>query len=144
MSKDFSNFALPPKQQAIGQSADSSRLENAIEKSAAAQAQILEDKAAKDAVLTEDTIYYSRVDGCHYVFKDGSSALFKNGQYATNRPSEIEELNALCKQPQNHLISNHPVDMVKSDALVMREVGQGGAGTGIVNSMHLGGMQTPR
>jgi hypothetical protein len=97
--------------------------------------------ASKNIPIDKRT-YYARIDGCSYVFKDGKKILFSGGEYETNLPHEIEELDALCKVQGQYLINLEPVPCKKSDAQIMQEIGASDKHviTGHVSSAGLLGM----
>lgn len=68
--------------------------------------------------------YYARLNGCGYVFKSGKRASFEGGQYTTNDPVEIQELEELCDLPWNHLVHREyvPVNGLPEGVHVLRDV----------------------
>lgn len=91
---------------------------------------------ASNTVKVEEHTYYSRVNGCTHIFKDGTVAVFTNGEYVTNRQNEIDELDELLKHRFNHLICKEKVPMQNPDGVhIMREVAT--SGVGMVSSAHL-------
>lgn len=106
--------------------------------------------------------FYSRGDGSRYCFEDGGIAEFKGGFYEfdpavipddyiaapakAGQPQitredgwkrRFEELTYVCKIP-NPVFSSVLVPVHKSDAHVMREVGQAAGGIGLVGSFQAG------
>src|SRR5258706_16395001 len=61
--------------------------------------------------------FYARLDGCAYYFSNGKAARFENGEYVTDKEGEIKELEDLVAQEGQHLISDKPLLVRRSDAL---------------------------
>lgn len=97
--------------------------------------------------------YYARLDGCRYCFADGGVAIFVNGMYDFD-PAQVpedymhpdekisaadgwarrhKELEYQVNNP-NPVFSKVPVQIQRSDAVVLREVGHAGGGVGLVGS----------
>jgi hypothetical protein len=116
-------------------------LQKQLAASAEAAQNNIQDKLQKDKEIAPQKEYYTHTPGCFYVFKDGSKATFTGGVYATDKPSEIEELDAVCAMKDQHLITHEPQEVKVSDAKIMREVGKGpqngGGVTGMVNSTNV-------
>lgn len=86
--------------------------------------------------------YYAQLDGCTYYFKNGHQARFEGGAYTTDKAGEQAELDALLNQAGQYLICKEPVELRKSDALILKDVGKGqpNSGVGTVNSAMLAGL----
>jgi hypothetical protein len=111
----------------------------------AAEAKKMQEEAkAAAAAKVEQRTFYARLDGCTYVTKSGHICRFDNGEYVTDKSNEIEELEDLCKQPGQHLISLERVEVMRSDAKILKEVGAGRVASGPVSSAHLSGMMGGR
>ena len=107
--------------------------------------------------------FYARLDGCRYCFSDGGVAMFLGGIYEfdpDNIPSDyippegkgtveecwarrLKELIYVCTVP-NPVFSLTPVEIHRSDAKVLREIGSPGgsiaaSGVGLVGSFHVAG-----
>lgn len=91
-----------------------------------------------DDTKVEAKEYFSQLDGCTYVFKNGHVARFEGATYVTDKKGEIEELESLCRQPGQHMISKSPQEVRRSDARIMKEVGA--TGVGHMNSGALAGL----
>jgi len=85
--------------------------------------------------------FYARLDGCQYYFKDGKAARFEGGEYETDKAHEIEELEALCKEPGQYLISTEKLEVKFSDAKILKDVSSSKVAQGPVNSMMLGNIK---
>jgi len=91
--------------------------------------------------------YYSRMVGTRYCFRDGGVAVFQDSTFQfdpVHIPADYmapptmtreagwkqrhEELEYVCTVP-NPVFSKVPVPVMKSDAVVLREVGHAGGGT---------------
>ena len=100
-------------------------------------------------------VYYSRLDGCRYVFSDGGVATFIGGRFEFDpavipedympmtgkTPEEgwalrFKELEYQVNNP-NPVFSKNPVEIQRSDAVVLREVGHSGGGVGMVTSFQM-------
>lgn len=93
--------------------------------------------------VTEKT-YYSSLDGNTYICKNGHICRFENGAYSTIIKGEQDELDAVCRLHGQYQIAFEPLDVRRSDAKVMKEVGSQSAGnssgTGMVSTQHLGAL----
>jgi hypothetical protein len=112
-------------------------------------------KRAEETAKVPSTVYYSRISGCTYIFKDGTKAVFAGGEYITDRQVEIEELEDLCKRPHNFLICKEPVIVQNApDYVLLREVSKegvqesqvvpGATHTGMVHSAALAALAASR
>lgn len=98
-------------------------------------------KTMPDAATSK--LYYSRLDGNTFIFPWGKTARFENGQYDTDIKEEKEELDKMClmyKQGKQFEINDEPLPVMRSTAVIMREVGGGGRQSGVVNSAAIAGM----
>lgn len=97
-----------------------------------------------DQSEVKEKTYYSSLDGNTYICKNGHICRFENGAYSTIKKGEQDELDALCKLPGQHQISFQPLEVRRTDAQVMKEVGSQSAGnssgTGMVSTQHLGAL----
>lgn len=96
--------------------------------------------------------YYARLDGCRYVFQDGGVAVFVGGRFEFDPAVVPEDYMPLTgKTPEegwaqrhkeleyqvntpNPVFSKVPVEIQRTDAHVLREVGHAGGGVGLVTS----------
>lgn len=114
--------------------------------------------AVPSAILSKSPTkktYYSRLDGCRYVFSDGGVAVFIGGRFEFDpkvipedympmtgkTPEEgwalrFKELEYQVNTP-NPVFSKVPVELQRSDAVVLREVGHAGGGVGMVTSFQM-------
>ena len=58
--------------------------------------------------------------------------------YVTNKPSEIEELDALCDHPGQYLITRIPQTVRHSDALILKDVAASQNGGPVLGTVHSG------
>lgn len=106
---------------------------------AKAAAQAAEDLKQKRLEAEKGTVsgaakqkeYFMNVNGGFYVFPDGKKAVFQNGVYATDSPYEIEELEKLCNQPGQHLVTREPQEVLTTDMKLLTDVAQSTKGTPI-------------
>lgn len=141
----FPKAELPQAQiqQPQGPDAQALRLQQTMKEASAAVDAIKKEKVEKDKQKAEVREFYSSIDGCRYVFKDGTDCHFHGGVYATSKPSEIEQLEELLSLPGQHLIVAEPVAVRKRDLQILQEVGASGNG-GIVQGMVHTGNIMPR
>lgn len=89
---------------------------------------------SEDVQHPKSKTYYARINGCGYVFKDGTRAGFTNGVYVTDDPVRIAELDALLKHEPNFLITGEPVPVagLPNDVVFPKDVTSRQVGTAIM------------
>lgn len=86
------------------------------EKSAAARQEVNTQIAAGEDLQVH--IYKNHLPSCHYVFKDGSSAVFVDGVFKTANPYEIEQLDKEVRLNHPHIYIDRTVPSIVSAAAI--------------------------